>query len=458
MDDAPQIWTLSTEASYQHRHFDFANMLLHETIKRCNSQCRCSPDLAHCRAGRLQLTECVQPAAGEGNDLIYDTVFPGGDSVTGEQSEQALLRLRFQVPSREQISKKVRWTEPSVKIKTSGNPSSLPLLQQEQGRPTDLCTQLKEDIGAASICLRATVGQLYDVEHTDPEESELSQQEGHNIITAVTSYRLSDTGKLFLACSIAFSVWQYYGSPWMAHRWTVDNIHFLQEKHYDSASGKQVHDFRALKPFVKMRLGEGDTITKSDAEYDRSKTIHHAPRLLGLGVILVAIFWGPLPGWTAAQTESFSETKKYNNERLRCFHLLEREPELDLQTEFPLKQTIQTAVKACLDEKSVNKLKTPENRREYLYQQTVGPLLCLAGAMRKANFKPEAERWQPLPVHIDSASVTVPTTIPIGRPHRQPQGSLSTINGRQVDLYTENRDETDDCPAMRHRWIGYKIY
>jgi len=357
MDDAPQIWTLSTEASYQHRHFDFANMLLHETIKRCNSQCRCSPDLAHCRAGRLQLTECVQPAAGEGNDLIYDTVFPGGDSVTGEQSEQALLRLRFQVPSREQISKKVRWTEPSVKIKTSGNPSSLPLLQQEQGRPTDLCTQLKEDIGAASICLRATVGQLYDVEHTDPEESELSQQEGHNIITAVTSYRLSDTGKLFLACSIAFSVWQYYGSPWMAHRWTVDNIHFLQEKHYDSASGKQVHDLRALKPFVKMRLGEGDTITKSDAEYDRSKTIHHAPRLLGLGVILVAIFWGPLLGWTAAQTESFSETKKYNNERLRCFQLLEREPELDLQTEFPLKQTIQTAVKACLDEKSVNKLK-----------------------------------------------------------------------------------------------------
>jgi hypothetical protein len=249
-----------------------------------------------------------------------------------------------------------------------------------------LCESLKSYLGPVTICLHATPTSLYCLPNWDvePEDTEIMHEDGNSLATLLTGgYEISDEGKLFLASRLAFAVWQYYNSKWMACRWTAHAIQFLREHRLGDT------DQLPLKPYVEMDFEETDAPMLRSKPSTGFGMLHPDPKILALGVALAVIFWGPLPSWTA----EMSEMHRYNREIVECNLKTKRDLQLSMNSVFPIEENIRGVVEACLNHREVKALHGDE-RRGYLLQKVVSPLERVISALKVSGFKSSSESWR----------------------------------------------------------------
>lgn len=256
--------------------------------------------------------------------------------------------------------------------------------------------------GPVSISLHVTATNLYGLPGPETELTELKQEDGDSLMALITGdshgqkYALSDEGKLFLASRLAFAVWQYYNSSWMACEWTAHAVHFLREHHPDGIGPDSATEL-PLKPYVRMHFDDSGT-PMLEPVLNKFGMLHPDRKISALGVMLAVIFWGPLSSWTVAK--KMNEMCRPNHEIVECKKKTARDLRLSMNSVFPIEEIIREVVEACLDYGTIRGLQEDE-RRGYLLEHIVSPLECVISALKKSGFRSSTENWRPTGHHGD---------------------------------------------------------
>jgi hypothetical protein len=111
--------------------------------------------------------------------------------------------------------------------------------------------------------------------------------------------------KEVLAWILSEAVWQYYTSPWMLEPWNKENVHFLFERRL--YEGHDVTVIFVNEPFLSVSISpdkyvventqagsrpEGSTKSGTKRRSPKFGHLHHIPKLLSLGVMLLEIHLG----------------------------------------------------------------------------------------------------------------------------------------------------------------------
>ncbi|KLO83427.1 related to thermostable alkaline protease precursor [Fusarium fujikuroi] len=115
-----------------------------------------------------------------------------------------------------------------------------------------------------------------------PLERFLCPGQGLPLSLAIQSYKLTDKDKILLAHAIAHSFWQFYESDLMKHRWTSDDIWFMNEMDPQHSPKDQL----ALRVYMPLDF-EYQQISLTDEE--RAMLTHPFPQILSLGLVLLQI-------------------------------------------------------------------------------------------------------------------------------------------------------------------------
>jgi hypothetical protein len=268
--------------------------------------------------------------------------------------------------------------------------------------------------GPASISLHVITTNLYGLSDFQAEFTELEQDDGDSLMMLVTGdshgqkYDLSDEGKLFLASRLAFAVWQYYNSSWMACEWTAHTIHFLREHHLGRTGFDSVTEL-PLKPYIRMHFQGPGTPTREPRPVNKFGMLHPDRKISALGIMLAVIFWGPLSSWTAAK--EMNEMCRSTHEIVECISKTRRDLRLSMNSVFPIEENIREIVKACLDLDAIRGLQEDE-RRKYLLEHIVSPLEYVISALKVSGFRSSSENWRPTGHREDPENASSPACRP----------------------------------------------
>lgn len=142
--------------------------------------------------------------------------------------------------------------------------------------------------------MNVSPGQLVCSKEDQMTQIRAPMTSGYHLNEVVERFSMKPWQRLFLAYTIAKSVWQYYNSSWMTTVWTLEDIYFLQEKTSDR--GEAVF----CKPHLSVEFEETEV---GNLEHRKRKTgqtqstdfaFHKYPIVLGLAIMLLEIGKGSL--------------------------------------------------------------------------------------------------------------------------------------------------------------------
>lgn len=144
------------------------------------------------------------------------------------------------------------------------------------------CALLVEDIGPAKLCLKAQGGDLLRLHDADETDQVLVHHPSVSLAHILSSYSLTTRMKLVLAFTLAHSVWQFYDSDWMKSGWTCESVQFMVEM-----TASQSQGIHTGKPCLPARFHEN--VVALPEWTNAANVIHRYPRILALGMLLLAV-------------------------------------------------------------------------------------------------------------------------------------------------------------------------
>ncbi|CAK1367861.1 unnamed protein product [Cercospora beticola] len=242
---------------------------------------------------------------------------------------------------------------------------------------SDFCQLLLLPRGAVRHQILVTAEGLYDLQDVIEAEQILLNRPEIQLSRALQSYNLSDDGKIFLAHSIARTLWQLYDTKFINGRWTADSIHFVQESPNKKRRKEDLGMISPVHPFVQLPVAHTtQTQTPQETELEfvpHMGSVHWAPRILALGVVLTNIF---NDDYSMDEDQSPCWQARFNDELLVCRGIVESPswPSLQIKSDH-VREKIREAVLACLRGDVFNKREADIlERKALLWKHIVSPL------------------------------------------------------------------------------------
>ncbi|KAF2851860.1 hypothetical protein T440DRAFT_467121 [Plenodomus tracheiphilus IPT5] len=352
------------------------NKLLYDALAQ-HSGCYCSFEQGTYRTPRRHAMRLslVNETQGHESEVLFNLAVSKEPETHPGSSTMAWQQLRFQVSSK---NRKVSFEPPShsESEKSSSNETA------ELIKVGGLCKVLAQSLGP--ICIRLRIRDI-DL-HRDPRVIERGRRVSNipslALSQALQSGELSTRNKLLLAYKLAESVWRYYDSKFMENLWTTEAIHFLYELRHDNTLDMDRESIDPSCPYFVVPTRNTNTLEVD--EHHSQNVLHHYPRVLALGVLLIEI-GRRVPTATPRITLTIEE--KINSDYQIYMDII-RDPDwppLDVLNA-EVRSRFRFAVKNCLDGKLFEVRTTGDRsravldaRREILYKMVVHPLkqLCI---------------------------------------------------------------------------------
>ncbi|WAO91652.1 Peptidase-S8 domain-containing protein [Fusarium falciforme] len=204
------------------------------------------------------------------------------------------------------------------------------------------CALLGRPIGSVCIPLKIVDGHLCELDNPALPDQQVAKAGSVSLSDVLEKHRLPSKVKIALAYTLAKAVWRYYNSDFMRTPWTTESVHFMREDRRNISQDEinPANPCFAFRPFVPEE--------PEPAEYcDFRHVYHRYPRVLALGVLLVAIVENQVP---RSHPEGSSTEERMNDDLMTCRDIAKGKdwPNLGLQSE-EASLIYRDAVDKCLD-------------------------------------------------------------------------------------------------------------
>ncbi|KAK4169925.1 hypothetical protein QBC43DRAFT_306849 [Cladorrhinum sp. PSN259] len=373
-------------------HYDSPNDLpshVQETLYRILA--KYTPQQCCClqfHESRLRLKDPIRGGNDNGT-IAFDTVISRHPPVN-EIHEIEWQHLQFQIPKKSSRKRAVAFAtnheeSPSVFESTRADDSISVESHLRAIETVDhFCTILGERIGPAKILLKVKNETLERVPDPDEIEDDIAQEHSVPLTAMLEKTCLASRKKLILAYILANSFWKFYGSDWMASRWTAESVHFFRRGQGNDEGDEDSLSDSFLEESPYFSLTQTDNAPLLADYLETGGYLHRYPRLLALGAILVEIGRQKrMKGANRTKVSWFNSVEETN----QCFYNIKRAldsarwPELDLQEE--ARKVYRTVVEDCSNPKIFQNLINPlerqdgltvDERRAIIYRKIVLPL------------------------------------------------------------------------------------
>ena len=271
----------------------------------------------------------------------------------------------------------------------------------------NICTLLGDDIGRVGIVLKFQGQSLFKMPNK-PVDEWLLPERSISLYQLLDGHRLSSKGKVVLAYILAKSVWQYYDSDWMSSHWTAELIHFMKEESFGRTNKSGQSSFNIFAPYFALQAPPSDKSSVLEYINDTS-FIHHYPRVVALGILLVEICRGENKRYLGSTLENF--TRRMNNEYTwyRGIAMYDEEwPYLELKNE-RCKEMYRNVVKTCFNQEIFSDSPLIEQRRAKIFKEIVHPLQTLLQDLKWIDDSGNIKRSTSGDVHAEMPVVGGPS-------------------------------------------------
>ena len=183
-------------------------------------------------------------------------------------------------------------------------------------------------------------------------------------------HKLSSARRRVLAYILARSVWQYYDSDWMRVKWTAESIHFMKEEPSNSKEQDKESDITA--PYFALQVPTQQAYI-TDEHIRGDSFIHHYPRIITLGILMIEVCRGDSKAYPDSNAESIE--MRMNNEyaRYRKISMSRDWPYLDFKLHSS-KEAYKKVVQRCFDLEIFKDALTIRERRAGVFKEVIYPL------------------------------------------------------------------------------------
>lgn len=366
--------------------------VLHQTLCK-NLQCTCiSTDNARYHQwehwARLRLTAEFRQAQ---DHVLFDMLFsavPGNRRHENRCWQQLRLHVPLTIPKRTSTKpkKSTRFADNDAGTNDPSTPGNMETY--EAVKPESFCELLQHDIGPVCIPLKVIDGCLHKAHDIEQPNQRLTEDDSVPLSEILEMCDLSPLEKVLLAFTLAKAVWRYYSSDFMKAPWTTESVHFMQEerisKVYQSKRKPTGASIHTAKPYFAFSHFVSES-SEPDEHCRNGQVYHRYPRVLALGVLLVAIAQDGTPPQHSTKS---SFEKRVNEDFINCQDIIQCKswPVFKLGNK-EFSDRYRAAVSKCFDPKLFDLSSTGgnqkpaklevEHRRDALYTYVLLPLQSL---------------------------------------------------------------------------------
>ncbi|KAM6529684.1 hypothetical protein FALCPG4_007813 [Fusarium falciforme] len=310
------------------------NALLYTALSR-HFNCTCPGDSPREHWARLRLATRVKQVE---DHVLFDLLFsaaPAGQCLQQTRWQQ----LRLQVPRYYLLPLSSNVTQLTASSRTrrsirfaqdDGKDESQPLIQVEKHTVIQLgrfCALLGRPLGGVCVPLKIVNGHLCELDNPALPDQQVAKASSVSLSDVLEKHRLLPRVKIALAYTLAKAVWRYYDSDFMRTPWTTESVHFMREDRRNMSQDEinPANPCFAFRPLVSEE--------PKPTEYCNYRHVcHRYPRVLALGVLLVAIVENQVP---RSHAEGSSTEERMNDDLMTCRDIAKGKhwPNLGLQSE-----------------------------------------------------------------------------------------------------------------------------
>ncbi|RSL67340.1 hypothetical protein CEP53_002994 [Fusarium sp. AF-6] len=308
------------------------NTLLYTALSR-HFNCTCPGDSPREHWARLRLATQIKQVE---DHVLFDILF---SATPASQCLQQIRwqQLRLQVPSKTRRS--IRFAQ------DVGKDEPRPSLHAEKHTIIELgrfCALLGRPLGSVCVPLKIVDGHLCELDNPALPDQHVAKASSVSLSNVLERHQLPAKAKIVLAYTLAKAVWRYYNSDFMKTPWTTESVHFMREDRRNMSQDEinPASPCFAFRPLVSAEF--------ESTEYCANRHVYHRyPRVLALGVLLVAIVENQVP---LGHTGGSSTEERMNDDLMTCRDIAKGRnwPNLGLQNE-EASLIYRDAVDKCLD-------------------------------------------------------------------------------------------------------------